>query len=61
MEATSISQLGTNQRFGRVDVLGPDQIEAAVNEVLGATQFIDIHTHLYPPAFGSLGLWGVDE
>jgi hypothetical protein len=29
--------------------------------VLNATQFIDIHTHLYPPSFGKIGLWGIDE
>src|SRR5689334_14309665 len=32
-----------------------------VKEVLDATPFIDIHTHLFPPAFGGLGLWGIDE
>jgi hypothetical protein len=32
-----------------------------VEDVLAATPFIDIHTHLYPPAFGKLGLWGIDE
>ena len=32
-----------------------------VEEVLDATPFIDIHTHLFPPAFGGLGLWGIDE
>jgi hypothetical protein len=38
-----------------------DEIEAAVSEVLATTDFIDIHTHLFSPAFGSLGLWGIDE
>lgn len=32
-----------------------------VEETLAATPFIDIHTHLFPPAFGDLGLWGIDE
>jgi len=32
-----------------------------VADVLAKTQFIDMHTHLYPPAFGKLGLWGIDE
>jgi len=32
-----------------------------VEEVLDATPFVDIHTHLFPPAFGGLGLWGIDE
>ena len=29
--------------------------------MLATTQFIDIHTHLFAPAFGDLGLWGIDE
>ncbi|HEY1239243.1 MAG TPA: glucuronate isomerase [Bryobacteraceae bacterium] len=32
-----------------------------VEEVLEATPFVDIHTHLFPPEFGGLGLWGIDE
>ncbi len=36
-------------------------LESAVEDILGATPFIDIHTHLFPPAFGDLGLWGIDE
>ena len=41
--------------------LKSDEIEAAVGEVLATTDFIDIHTHLFSPAFGGLGLWGIDE
>jgi hypothetical protein len=41
--------------------LTDEQIPLAVEDVLRATQFVDIHTHLYPPAFGKLGLWGIDE
>src|SRR2546423_13955578 len=32
-----------------------------VTEELQAAQFLDIHTHLFTPALGSLGLWGIDE
>ncbi len=32
-----------------------------VEETLAATPFIDIHTHLFPPSFGDLGPWGIDE
>jgi hypothetical protein len=52
---------------GRIQVptddvpLTEEQIPLAVEDVLTATQFIDIHTHLYPPAFGKVGLWGIDE
>jgi hypothetical protein len=43
------------------DLLTEAQIPSVVQDVLAATPFIDIHTHLYPPAFGKLGLWGIDE
>jgi hypothetical protein len=39
----------------------PDQIRAAVEEELKTTPFIDIHTHLFMPSLGALGLWGIDE
>jgi len=38
-----------------------DALEAAVAEVLASTQLIDMHTHLFAPGFGSLGLWGIDH
>ena len=42
-------------------VLTEAQIPAAVEDFLSSTPFIDIHTHLYPPDFGKIGLWGIDE
>jgi hypothetical protein len=36
-------------------------ISAAVEEALRSTPFIDMHTHLFAPALGSIGLWGIDE
>ena len=41
--------------------LEPSQIPAVVEDVLATTPFIDIHTHLFSPPFGKLGLWGIDE
>jgi hypothetical protein len=41
--------------------LSAADIQPAVHEILHATPFVDIHTHLFPPAFGSLALWGIDE
>jgi hypothetical protein len=38
-----------------------EQIPIAVEDILRTTQFVDIHTHLYPPGFGEIGLWGIDE
>lgn len=34
---------------------------AMVREVVHATPVLDMHTHLFPPSFGALNLWGVDE
>ena len=28
---------------------------------MSAQPVIDMHTHLYPPGFGDLMLWGIDE
>ena len=36
-------------------------IRAAVDSELAATPFIDLHTHLFMPSLGSIGLWGIDE
>ena len=41
--------------------LSAGQIPHAVEEVLLATPFIDIHTHLFPASLGKLCLWGIDE
>jgi hypothetical protein len=38
-----------------------DEIQRTVADTLEATACIDVHTHLYPPAFGKIGLWGIDE
>jgi hypothetical protein len=38
-----------------------ENLGSVVEEVLAETAFVDIHTHLFPPSFGDLGLWGIDE
>ena len=42
-------------------MIPPDALEIAVADVLASTQVIDMHTHLFAPGFGSLGLWGIDH
>jgi hypothetical protein len=37
------------------------QIPGAVHEIVFGTPVLDIHTHLYPPSFRELCLWGIDE
>jgi hypothetical protein len=43
------------------DSLSAEQIQDAVTNALARTQCVDMHTHLYPAAFGKIGLWGIDE
>jgi len=33
----------------------------AVADAIATTPFIDVHTHLFAPAFGEIGLWGMDN
>ena len=32
-----------------------------MDAALASTPFIDVHTHLFMPSLGSIGLWGIDE
>src|SRR5689334_8013893 len=61
MKATLLKQ--TNERLDSTgaQALELANISAAVEDVLAATEIIDIHTHLFAPSFGKLGLWGIDE
>src|SRR5712691_5040298 len=61
MEATSVSHPNRGSKILSAELLSDEQIRSAVEEVLAETLFIDIHTHLFSPAFGKLGLWGIDE
>jgi hypothetical protein len=55
--ATINKPRGTNSAtFLTVEQIGP-----AVAEELKNTPFIDVHTHLFMPSLGNLGLWGIDE
>src|SRR3989440_8703068 len=56
-----LKQPGVHAEASRADLLAHAEIPAAVEAVLASTLFIDIHTHLYAPAFGKIGLWGIDE
>src|SRR5690349_20649136 len=46
---------------GNGETLEGEEIFSAVEGALASTSVVDIHTHLYAPAFGKLGLWGIDE
>ena len=44
-----------------VETLTKQNLFPVVEEELNATQIIDIHTHLFKPSLGAVGLWGIDE
>ncbi|MEP6539420.1 MAG: glucuronate isomerase [Bryobacteraceae bacterium] len=41
--------------------LATSQIHSVVKDVLDTTPVIDMHTHLFTPSFGAIGLWGIDD
>ena len=38
-----------------------EEMGQVVGRILRETPITDVHTHIYPAAFGDLLLWGVDE
>ena len=44
-----------------VSIARKNQVAAQVEKIVGATPIIDIHTHLYDPAFENLLLSGIDD
>lgn len=42
-------------------VIGTQDIKQIVHRIVQETPVADMHTHLFPPSFGSLLLWGIDE
>ena len=38
-----------------------EALSESVARIVGESPIVDMHTHLYAPAFGELLLWGVDE
>jgi hypothetical protein len=59
MKATLPKQ--ASERLDSAGTLEIANISVVVEEVLAASEIIDIHTHLFAPSFGKLGLWGIDE
>ncbi|GMV98717.1 MAG: glucuronate isomerase [Phycisphaerae bacterium] len=37
------------------------ELRRVVGRIVAETPVLDMHTHLFPPAFGPLMLWGIDE
>ena len=61
MGATVIKRSERKGNSQAANVLTGEKIESVVEYQLASTAFIDIHTHLFSPEFGKLGLWGIDE
>jgi hypothetical protein len=61
MEAKSASRPSLKSNSLPASLLSGGEIRSAVDEAVASTPVIDIHTHLFSPAFGKLGLWGIDE
>lgn len=45
----------------KVETLPIASLPKIVDDVVQSQEIIDIHTHLFAPAFGNLLLWGIDE
>jgi hypothetical protein len=41
--------------------LTQDNLAPIIESALNSVRFIDVHTHLFKPSLGRLGLWGIDE
>ena len=61
MSTSSLQSTGQASLAADRARLSEGQIPSAVKDTLDATKLVDIHTHLYSPAFGKIGLWGIDE
>ncbi|UCC69680.1 MAG: glucuronate isomerase, partial [Armatimonadota bacterium] len=44
-----------------MSITGREELRTAVDEAVEEVKVTDVHTHLYPPDFSELLLWGVDE
>lgn len=61
MATTSVRHSVPKKKVATSARLAGSQIRSTVEDVLTSALFIDIHTHLFSPAFGKIGLWGIDE
>jgi len=51
----------TKGQSGLESAVPSDQLRKIVEEEFQKTPIIDMHTHLFMPSLGKLGLWGIDE
>jgi hypothetical protein len=43
------------------EAIAADELLGVVEHELQGTPVVDVHTHLFMPSLGTLGLWGIDE
>jgi len=48
-------------RVGGLVIKDPVQLRRAIEDAVGNVKIEDIHTHIFPPAFGGMSLWGIDD
>jgi hypothetical protein len=58
---TTTSQTALSNGRARNIPVAQDALLKTVKDELNGAAFIDIHTHLFKPSLGSMGLWGIDE
>src|SRR3954469_24855129 len=51
----------TKGQSGLESAVPSDQLRKVVEEEFQNTPIIDMHTHLFMPSLGKIGLWGIDE
>jgi len=61
MDGISVKTPYSENQCRHQDVLLDHELESAVEDVLSSTPVVDMHTHLFSPSLGKLGLWGIDE
>jgi hypothetical protein len=57
----SSASIVTSAAANSLPALASDEILRVVEDELASTRFIDVHTHLFMPSLGAIGLWGIDE
>ena len=58
---TTALEMSAPKRAKLEPTLSLDGIEEAVRKAVSEVEIVDLHTHLLPPSFGEMMLYGVDE
>jgi hypothetical protein len=62
MTGSRLSVAETNRPSSREEILQrPEDVRAHTVRIVTETPVFDMHTHLFPPAFGDLSRWGIDS